>query len=232
MRALQLKINEAIRKALFPSLEQFVPENLRDDERVDASDREVFSGVRSAVSEVLTTSAITAQAATVAQRVQRHSAAEFARIGITLEDEPPLARLIARWRRDLVNTVKSVESDQLDRLERILRDNRGLRVEALRDKLDERLDLGIKAAERLARNHVVMLSAGVNHERMEAAGITEAIWTTAGNEKVSDAHDALEGHRYKLGEPVTDADGNVGFPGTIRPNCQCQEYPVIPALED
>lgn len=232
MRALQLKVNAAIRKALYPHLEQFVPENLQDDERLDASDREVFSEVRAAVASVLTPSAITAQANTVAKRVQRHSVAEFLRIGISLEDEPPLARLIARWRRDLVNTVKSVESDQLGRLERILKDNRGLRVEALRDKLDERLDLGVKAAESLARNQVVMLSAGVNNERIAAAGVEEFIWTTAGNEKVSDAHAALEGARFRFDDPPTDADGNTGLPGTIRPNCQCTAYPVIPALDD
>lgn len=226
MRALQLKVNATIRATLYQSLEQFVPENLK----LDAA-RDVFSATQSAVNRTIASFNIDGPLKKVATRVSDHSAREFKRIGIKLDDEPKLAAMISKWRKELVSTVKSVEETELGRLEKILRENKGLRVEALREKLDDRLNISsLKRAQSLARNQVVQLSSAVNQERAAAAGIEEAEWMTAGNEKVSDAHAELEGVRFRLDEPVEDSDGNVGFPGTIRPNCQCQMMPVLPGM--
>jgi SPP1 gp7 family putative phage head morphogenesis protein len=219
-----------VRRHVFPRVERFVPDELR----TDATDDSLSDSVRRQVLGSLDTRQVGSRAESLFERVLRHSRSEFDRldIALSLEDEPDLARMIKRWRRDLVDWTKAVEENELDRLERILTENRGLRVEELTHKLEERLEVTLEKARSLARNQVVQLHAAVSEERMKAAAITEYVWTTAGNEKVSDAHRSLNGRRFRFDDPPTDADGNTGNPGTIRPNCQCTAYPVIPELDD
>jgi SPP1 gp7 family putative phage head morphogenesis protein len=202
-------------------------------ERVDAVHDDLYRDTAAVTQGSFSTSDVHAAATKVATRVEHHSRLEFKRIGISLDDEPGLAPLIKVWRRGLVERVQGLEKEQLDRLEKILEGGAGLRVESLKSKIDWLIDTSsMRQAEMLARNQVVMLNQQITESRMRAAGIEEYEWTCAGNEKVSDAHAELDGQRFRFDDPPTDADGNTGNPGLIRPNCQCQACPVIPALED
>jgi SPP1 gp7 family putative phage head morphogenesis protein len=167
----------------------------------------------------------------VGKRATEHSKREFIRIGIgRLRDkEPALGRFIDQWRRENINKLWDLKANELKRLEKILRDGEGSSVKTLAKQIEERLGVTESKAVSLARDQTGTLNSQITHHRMGAAGITEAIWTTAGDERVRESHQDMDGERYSLDEPP-EVDGHKSFPGEP-PHCRCVATPVLPELE-
>lgn len=67
-----------------------------------------------------------------------------------------------------------------------------------------------------------------------AAGITEYIWRTSGDDSVQPAHKALEGRRFRYAEPppvIDPATGERAHPGEAA-GCRCTAEPVIEGFDD
>jgi SPP1 gp7 family putative phage head morphogenesis protein len=202
--------------------------------RTDASDHDTLLDRLHRISDTSFGEPVVSGVVDVAsKRVAKHSTAEFDRLGIRVAaQDPALAAQIVSWKRGILARVRSIAEDSHAKLAKVLSEAAGLRVEALRSRIEETFGLARSKAETLARTQILQLNAKITEGRMVAAGITEYIWTTAGDERVSEAHADLEGQRFRFDDPPTDEDGNTGNPGEIRPNCRCQAYPVIPALDD
>jgi SPP1 gp7 family putative phage head morphogenesis protein len=175
----------------------------------------------------------------VAARVSRHVSLELERIlpkkksstRLDARRKPTEQDLVADWRKDLVARVKTVEESEHARLERMFATATRYGEAELSDRLERQFELCGWSADRLARSHTAALTAKLTEHRMTEAGIEEYVWTTMGDERVSEAHDELEGQTFRFDDPPTDSDGNTGNPGDIRPNCRCTAYPVMTTLD-
>lgn len=166
-----------------------------------------------------------------AKRGIAHSKAEFARLGLLVKNEPNMARLVDRWVKDNVARITGMTDDQLGKIERILRDGDGMRAETLAKEISRQVeDVSDSRAEFIARDQVLTLNAQVTHERMGAAGITTAIWSTSGDERVRDSHADMDGEEFDLDDPPI-VDGEPTLPGEA-PMCRCVSFPVLPELDD
>lgn len=168
----------------------------------------------------------------VGKKTTEHSYREFKRLGISLDDEPGLTKLIGKWTRLNTKLVTELTRNETGKLVSILEANPGKPVKAMAKLLAERLDISMRKARLVARTETNKLNSQINTERATAAGLTEFIWTTMGDERVSDEHAEMDGEQYEFRSPPTDSAGNTGLPGEIRPNCRCIAYPVVPEFDD
>jgi SPP1 gp7 family putative phage head morphogenesis protein len=166
----------------------------------------------------------------VADKATRHNKAEFKRIGIKIrEAEPDLDPLITTWRKSNVALVTKLLAREAKKLARVLAESEGSRHEVIAKRIEERLDVTTRKAILIARDQTLTLNAQINQERQRSAGIEEGIWTTVGDERVRESHEAMDGVRYRFDDPP-EVDGEKVLPGEPV-NCRCQQYPVIPELE-
>lgn len=169
----------------------------------------------------------------VADDVGRHSDRQFKRLGIKLKDSSPnVAKYLPKWRKENVALTKTMFESEQKKLEALLRDGSNRTYEALAKDIEERFDITARHAETIARSQGNRLNSQIAVGRMQSAGITQFVWTTAGDERVRPMHDDLDGETFDFDDPpVTNEDGDTNLPGEDY-NCRCVSYPVIPELDD
>jgi SPP1 gp7 family putative phage head morphogenesis protein len=169
----------------------------------------------------------------VADQVQRHSDGEFKRIGISLEKSAPgVAKLVPGFRSENVGLVSTMLDSEKAKLEKLLTDGAGRRYESLAKDIEARFGITTRHAELIARDQTLKLNANITRQRMVDAGITTYVWTTAGDERVREMHDELDGETFEFDDPpVTNNDGDTNNPGEDY-QCRCVPFPVIPELGD
>lgn len=164
-------------------------------------------------------------------RVQRHSQQEFRRLGINIADaEPGFGELIGEWRAANVARVGSLLEHERDELSDILSKGSNKTVAELRQTIEDRLEVSRAKADYLARDQITTLNSQISHERMRAAGIEEAYWTTSNDERVRDSHAEMDGVLFSIDDPP-EVDGEAVLPGEP-PLCRCISMPRLPELED
>lgn len=167
----------------------------------------------------------------IALKVERHSQNEFKRLGISLSKaEPGFGHLIDDWRQQNVERVTSLVEFERDQLLDILSKGSNKTVADLRDTIEERLEVSRNKADLLARDQVLTLNSQISHERMRAAGIDEAYWVSAGDERVRESHAEMDGELFEIDDPP-EVDGEKVLPGEPV-NCRCISCPRLPELED
>lgn len=102
----------------------------------------------------------------------------------------------------------------------------GRRWEDLRDELLERADVSESRAELIARDQTLKLNGAINQARQEGAGIDRYVWSTSGDERVREEHDALDGETFSWDSPPEP-----GHPGQDF-QCRCVAIPVIDLSDD
>lgn len=182
---------------------------------------------------VATEPAFAARVNSTAAAVDKHSAAQLQRIGIKLSKaDPGVSKLVPGFRKQNVALVKTMFEREKSKLEQLLADGAGRRVESLAADIAERFEITTRHAELIARDQCLKLNANISHERMQNAGITKFVWTTAGDERVRPEHDDLDGETFSFDDPpVTNSDGDTNLPGEDF-QCRCVAFPVDDILDD
>lgn len=170
----------------------------------------------------------------VAERTDAHAAAELRSLaGVTTRAVISQDKIVA-FRQRNVDLVSSIADDRIEEFSELLEeaDKTGMRVEELRDKLQERFDVSKSKADLLARDQVLKLNGEISAERQQAAGIEEYTWSTSGDERVRPYHRDLDGSRQRWdAPPVVSKDGRREHPGQDF-QCRCVPIPVVPWLDD
>lgn len=103
--------------------------------------------------------------------------------------------------------------------------------EKIEDVLAEYNRIGkkrIESSKFVARNQVANFNSFTNKIRYQNLGITEAVWVTAGDERVRPCHAVRDGKVFKLDEGLySSCDGKTLLPG-LDYNCRCIYKPIIP----
>jgi SPP1 gp7 family putative phage head morphogenesis protein len=220
-----------VRRVIVPEIERFAPPPEARTDAADGDARYLVDKARAVLAGAA--GKVGPSADTVGDRVIRHSKSEFKRLGINLrKEEPKFNSLIAGWRRENVELIKSLVDRELGTIQNLLSDGEGRRVESLAGDIEERLRVTRSKAELLARDQVLKLNAKVTGERQKAAGIEEYIWTASGDERVRERHAELDGKKFSWDDPpVTNEDGETNHPGEDY-QCRCTAYPVLSELGD
>ena len=143
------------------------------------------------------------------------------------------ARRLNELRDENVSLIKDATEKQIATVRKVLTENSTLSRDALRAKIQETTGASKAKADLWARDQTLKLNAEITKERHLAAGISEYVWTTSGDERVRDFHDDLNGQTFSWDDPpVTNERGDRNHPGEDY-QCRCIAYPVIdgPSLD-
>lgn len=148
-------------------------------------------------------------------------------VGVKAASDPRIAPDVAKRRAENIDLVVKAGRTYATDVRNLFGDpdNFGLRVEDLKEKLQERAIISESRAELIARDQTLKLNGAITQIRQEAAGVEEYIWSTSLDERVRDSHRVLEGQRFAWSSPPEP-----GHPGQDY-QCRCVALPVIAELE-
>jgi len=152
-----------------------------------------------------------------------------------------ITHLVDGFREENLRLVTAATQDFADEVQDVFESAgvNGLRVEELRKKLQERVDVSRSRAELIARDQVLKLNGQINQTRQQKAGITQYTWSTSLDERVREPkpgklgpdHASLEGQVCDWNNPpvVDTKTGRRAHPGQDF-QCRCISIPVVPEL--
>jgi SPP1 gp7 family putative phage head morphogenesis protein len=187
-----------------------------------ASAKSAKAQVERAAKESFNDKALRAEAARASRRVDSHSKDQFRKLGIDPKKEPVLGVLVQGWTRDVSQRVSDLGKEQAKKLEAILLSGQTRHAATLAREIEEQLGVAQSRAEFIARDSIGVLNSKVTRARYLAADIESYIWTTMSDDRVRDAHEALDGVVFDVDGP---GDPDEGHPGEA-PNCRCVQFPL------
>lgn len=150
-------------------------------------------------------------------------------IGVSLDQlERPTVDRVEEWAAVNVDLIKTVPERYFDRLRLDVEDAyaSGTTPEELARQLEDRFDVSLDDARRIARDQIGKLNAQVNQDRQQALGVQRFTWRTMRDNRVRDEHEALEGEVFEWGAPPAE-----GYPGEPI-QCRCYAEPVLDDIVD
>lgn len=195
------------------------PEEHTDAVRLDASVKSVMKRARRAAAKALERSGVKSLSDMAANRTDKHGRGEFKRLGISVKDDPTFQPLLSGWAQESVSRVSGMHDDQLGKVEELLVKGHHRRHESIARDIEDQLDdVSESRAAFIARDQIGSLNSKITRHRHKAAGITHYIWTTAGDERVRDEHEEIDGEKFSWDDPP-----EFGHPGEDY-NCRCVAF--------
>jgi SPP1 gp7 family putative phage head morphogenesis protein len=222
---------------LSAQMDHVIYQTLRDADivRIDeALPRHVISRLQHELEQLTSSRFLVAKIVRVAETVGDHTGQEFRRqvqrsLGVSLLAEPNLAALVDAFRIGNLKLITSLAHDKVERVRKILADApEGTRHEELARQIREQTGATRSRAALIARTETLKLNAQMTQARHVEAGIKEARWSTARDERTRPSHRAMEGAVFSY-DKLPVVDGVPTLPGTP-PNCRCLAIPILPAL--
>ncbi len=177
-------------------------------------------------------SKVTETAQAIARRISTFGRAELAkqfRAGLGIDVmmlEPWLPRKIAGFTAENVSLIKSIPDQFFAQVERevISGIRAGQRHTRLAETVRERFSVSESRARLIARDQTNKFNGELNRARQEDLGVEHFIWRTAGDNRVREAHEALNGKRFSWAKGA-----NGEFPGGPV-QCRCTAEPDLAGL--
>jgi SPP1 gp7 family putative phage head morphogenesis protein len=140
-----------------------------------------------------------------------------------------LARAFIKENVDLIRTVPERYFEGIGKtVEEGVR--AGRRAKDLAADLEERYGVAESQALLIANDQIGKAFGDLNRTRMEELGVEQFVWRTAGDNRVRDSHDELDGQVFSWDDPPTDSQtGEQVLPGEAI-NCRCVAAPVVEGL--
>jgi SPP1 gp7 family putative phage head morphogenesis protein len=138
--------------------------------------------------------------------------------------EPWLARELGAFVADNVNLITSISDEYLGQVERLVATSvrQGVRWDQLADEIDDRYDVSRSRAELIARDQIGKFQGQLTEKRQEELGIDRYRWRTAGDARVRESHEELDGTLQYWNDPPK----GIGHPGQDY-QCRCWAEPVL-----
>ena len=139
---------------------------------------------------------------------------------ITIPDDP----LLARWTRENVSLIKSIDARYFDDIEGVIKEavRKGRPTSEVIALLQDRYAVSRSRAELIARDQVGKLNGAITESKQTALGVTHYRWSTSLDARVRPEHRVREGLVFAWKDPPED--GHPGEP--IR--CRCVAIAILP----
>jgi SPP1 gp7 family putative phage head morphogenesis protein len=143
-----------------------------------------------------------------------------------LSDGGPIATAMFNATAANIGLITSIPEQYFDRLQSEITDSwaQGERWEAMVGRVQEIGDVTESRAKLIARDQTSKLNASFNEVRQKELGIEKYRWDTAGDERVRESHQELNGQEFRWDDPP-DVDGENVHPGEAI-NCRCVAVPM------
>lgn len=235
----QSKLKKVIDQVVVPRIEGLVRQagNVRLDDWTDELDRSIelaratFNGITPR-EDIQDLALKYAQETSTYQRLQLAQSLQTA-IGVNVffDNSRLLGRMKAHVKQN-VDLITSIDDDLLKdisgRLTTGIRS--GVRVEELRDMIEERYDVTKSKASLIARDQVGKFYGELNRDRQTGLGINSYAWRGTLDQRERPMHVDLEGRVFQWGKPpITNAQGDRNEPGGDY-SCRCTAEPVLDDL--
>ena len=125
---------------------------------------------------------------------------------------------------DLITGLEGLDEQYFrqveDKLVEALKEGR--RHEDFAAIVQDRLGVAESRAKLIARDQVQKLNSRLTQKRQQDLGVTRYEWSTSGDERVRDSHEAKDGEVFKWSDPPSDT----GHPGDDI-LCRCVAIPIV-----
>lgn len=212
----------------------------RRGDRMDAGEperaRHLINAVRAKLEQLTQPTEVEAVARLFGQRTQSYQRVQLGRqmraalgADVMASDGGRLATLLDHFVHENAVLIKSIPGDCVDEIEkRVTRAFTNATPNAhLADEFEERFDISERHARLIARDQIGKLYGQTNATRQQDVGIESFIWRTAGDERVRDEHQELDGQEFNY----PDGAPEEGLPGEPI-QCRCYAEPVLGLLRD
>ena len=165
------------------------------------------------------------------------------RLGLDVEEligidvAPTLAEQAAlrAWATEGTDLIKTVGQEIVAGLDEHIADaaRRGVLTADLRQIVAERLGVGQRHAQFIARDQIAKLNAKITESTQKAAGVTSYKWRSSRDQRTRPAHRALDGTIHRWDDPpvVDPKTGRRDHPGEDY-QCRCVAIPVVDLGDD
>lgn len=150
---------------------------------------------------------------------------------------PTLAEQAAltTWSRDGTGLIKTVGQDLVAGLDAEIAEaaRKGTLTRDLKRIVDDRLGVGDRHAQFIARDQIAKLNGKITEATHKAAGITSYKWRASRDQRTRPDHRALDGtiQRWDTPPVVDQRTGRLGHPGDDF-QCRCVAIPVVDLGDD
>lgn len=160
------------------------------------------------------------------------------RLGLDVEEligidvAPTLAEQAAlrAWAKEGTDLITTVGQEIVAGLDEHIADaaRRGVLTSDLRQIVADRLGVGQRHAQLIARTEIARLNSQITESTQKAAGITRYKWRSSRDQRTRERHRELDGTIQEWAHPPEGAGpyGEPAHPGQS-PNCRCVAIPVV-----
>lgn len=228
-------LNKVLRQVLLPRLPMFTDKaGIRTDDWSDDLDR-AFAIIRSTFYSAESPEDLDAlvekygrETSTFQKKDLEDLLKTAIGVNVFFEDKKLLTQMKAYVSQN-VELITSIEEGLLkDVKARVLGGVRaGVRVEEMRDMIEERYGVSKSRAMLIARDQTGKFYGELNRERQRSIGINRYTWRGVEDEREREMHRDLEGEEFEWGKPpVTNPAGDRNEPGGDY-ECRCTAEPVL-----
>lgn len=136
--------------------------------------------------------------------------------------------LVDHFVQENVALIKTIPLEQLNRVEKLTTRafTGGVTPDEFTAEIDRGFDVGERHARLIARDQIGKLNGQTNAYRQRDLGIERFVWRTAGDERVREEHQVLDGREFRWDDPPDE-----GLPGEPI-QCRCYGEPVLDPIVD
>lgn len=226
-------VSAIIKEALWPVLDSLRNDpnaDIRLDAPVPRAVGIALEGARIAIEERVLGKArdVATKAATAGEEANREGQNVYWRKLIGIDPFKGPQDLVPHIQEN-VQLIRSIASKQLEQVERTVTDSirQNLRVETIKEALEERFDVSASRAQLIARDQVGKLNAQLVEDRSKSIGANSYSWSGSLDERERPMHRELEGTVHSWDDPpVTNEEGDTNNPGEDY-QCRCNALPDV-----
>lgn len=122
--------------------------------------------------------------------------------------------------------IRNMAEDTIKRIETAVYTNaiKGNSVKTLREDLQKQFGISKRRAQLIARDQMGKFNGHLTQIRQQQAGVTHYHWRTSHDERVRPRHRAIDGNKYKWGEPTGAEEG---LPPGEPVQCRCWAAGIV-----
>jgi SPP1 gp7 family putative phage head morphogenesis protein len=156
-------------------------------------------------------------------------------IGIDVAPTVAERAALTAWAKEGTDLISTVGQEIVAGLDAEIMDaaRRGVLTSDLRQIVADRLGVGQRHAQFIARDQIAKLNAKITESTQAAAGVTSYKWRSSRDQRTRTAHRALDGTIHRWDDPpvVDPKTGRREHPGEDY-QCRCVAIPVVDLGDD